>query len=346
MSHSAHRPRRPNRIAALLLMCASAMSFESYAQDRGLLAPGEHRSEMNGVQLWYKISGRAQPGQAPVLYLHGGPGYNSYSFEKTIGGRLEAHMQMIYLDERGSGRSERPANHDYAMASLVGDVEALRKKLGVPQLSLMGHSFGGTIALEYAAQHPEKVNKLIILAAASDLPRILDLWQTQLEERHPEAWRQALEGPAGQGLREARATGDACAVAKAKLAAESAALQSAGVQAFRNWQQFRDQRYQEAQEALDSASGLKNTGEIGGAYFGPESRFPCYRFTAFSTLTMPALVMVGRYDGAIGAQQMQALAEQLPHARFDQFDRSAHFVYAEQPDQFVQDVTAFVQPAQ
>ena len=87
---------------------------------------------VNGVRLWSKVSGQSVRGQAPVLYLHGGPGYNSYSFEKTIGMRLEKHMQVVYFDQRGSGRSERPANGDYSMGALVEDVEAHRKQLGVP----------------------------------------------------------------------------------------------------------------------------------------------------------------------------------------------------------------------
>src|SRR5580693_6177420 len=97
----------------------------------------------------------------PLVFLHGGPGYNSYSFEKTIGAKLEDHAQMIYFDERGSGRSERPWTKNYEMASLTQDLEALRKSLGIPQISLIGHSFGGTIALEYAARYPDQVQKLI-----------------------------------------------------------------------------------------------------------------------------------------------------------------------------------------
>jgi proline iminopeptidase len=332
------------KAACALIFCLLGMPLESFGQSP--IVPGEHQAVLNGAKLWYKIAGRAQPGQAPVLFLHGGPGYNSYSFEKTIGTQLEDHEVMIYLDERGSGRSERPAGHDYKMSTLVADVEALREKLGVPQLSLMGHSFGGTIALEYAARFPEHVQKLIILDAASDLPKILALWRTQIEVRYPEVWKQALDGPLGQELKDAEATKDTCTIAKADFKAEMASLQKVNGQEFRNWQQFHEERYQQQQNELDNASGLRNTGELGSAYFGPDSQFPCYRFTAFQRLTMPVLVSVGRYDGAIGEQQMQDLAAHLPNARFDEFDSSAHFVYAEQPEKFVHDVTAFLKGAQ
>jgi len=328
---------------SLIAFCLAATCSKSFGQSP--LAPGEHEKVLNGVKLWYKVAGQQQVGQAPVLFLHGGPGYNSYSFEKTIGAQLETHMQMIYLDERGSARSERPSNADYGLSTLVADVEALRQSLGVPQITLMGHSFGGTIALEYAALYPQHVQKLIILDGASDMPTIFELWRHEIEQRYPLAWKTALTGPAGERLSVAESQQDKCAIAKAEFSAEMSVLQKVDGQAFHNWQQFHDQRYQLEQSALDNASGLRNTGELGAAYFGPDSKFPCYRFTAFSQITMPTLIVVGKYDGAIGSKQMQTLAAKLPNSRFDELDRSAHFVYAEQPAKFVRDVTAFLASA-
>ena len=56
---------------------------------------------------------------------------------------------------------------------------------------------------------------------------------------------------------------------------------------------------------------------------------------------MPTLVIAGKYDGAIGPEQMRTLAARLPNAHFDEFDQSAHFVYAEQPVKFLRDVEHF-----
>lgn len=172
---------------------------------------------LNGVRLWYVIAGHRQQGQAPLLFLHGGPGYNTYSFRKTIGPQLENRLQMIYLEERGSGRSERPANHDYTMSSLVADIEALRKHLGLDQISLIGHSFGGTIALEYAAHYPKHVQKLIILDGAADMPATFNLWRSEIEQRYPEAWKTILDSDAGHTLKESEKYGDICQIAKAEF---------------------------------------------------------------------------------------------------------------------------------
>ena len=195
---------------------------------------GEHRLIENGVKLWYEVAGQPQPEQTPVLFLHGGPGYNSYSFENTIGKQLQRHMQMIYLDERGSGRSERPVDGDYSMPTLVADVEALRKSLGVPKLTLMGHSFGGTIALEYAARYPEHVQRLIVLDGAADMLATFALWRSEIEHRYPEQWQMALRGAQGENLKRAESKRDGCATAKAEFGLEMSVLQGVDGQEFHN----------------------------------------------------------------------------------------------------------------
>jgi proline iminopeptidase len=306
------------------------------------IAPGEHNVVLNGVRLWYKVSGSPRAGQAPLLYLHGGPGYNSYSFEKTIGARLEAHALVIYLDERGSGRSERPWDNNYQMSTLVADVEALRASLGVESLIPMGHSFGGSIALEYAARYPQHVQRLIIVDGAADIPTSLGEWRSQLEQHFPAAWKRAMASSKGKALRKVIKSADRCAVAKANFAWVMLALSDNESARFHRRQQFHDLRFAAEQDALDGASGLRNTGEIGAAYFSAQSDFLCYRFTAYGELTMPVLVIVGRYDGAIGIEPMRALAKHLRRAQFDEFDLSAHFPYAEQSEKFDRDVAAFL----
>jgi proline iminopeptidase len=296
------------------------------------------------VRLWYKVAGTAQAGQAPLLYLHGGPGYNSYSFEKTVGTQLERHVQMIYLDERGCGRSERPSDHNYAMPTLLDDIEALRRHLGVPQLSLMGHSFGGTIALEYAARHPGQVSKLIILDGAADMPRALGLWERDIKRKYRSVWQTLAASDELRAQREAIRQGDQCAIGKAEFAVDMLALGKIDGAAFHHWQQFHNQRYAREQEALDAASGLRNTGELGSAYFAAGNDFLCYHFSAYRNLTMPVLVIVGRYDEAVGADSMRSLAERVPQAQFDEFTLSAHFPYAEQGPKFDRDVPTFLAP--
>ncbi|AFL89397.1 putative hydrolase or acyltransferase of alpha/beta superfamily [Terriglobus roseus DSM 18391] len=238
------------------VLCSSACSFGQVS-----LPAGEHQATINGVKLWFKVAGQRRRAKSPALFLHGGAGYNSYSFEKTIGAQLEGHVQIIYLDERGSGRSERPVNRDYAMTTLVQDVEALRRSLGIQKLSLMGHSFGGTIALEYASRYPEHVEKLIVLDGAADMPATFSLWEKQIEQRYPAEWHSTLDSPAGSALKRAEASHDGCAIAKAEFSAEMTTLQKADGQTFHDWQQFHSQGPLQQQRAMDQV------GEVQGLCF-------------------------------------------------------------------------------
>ena len=277
---------------------------------------------LNGVRLHYRVAGPTGSGAAPVLYLHGGPGYDSYSFAALAGRRLEGTLPMIYLDQRGCGRSERPWTGAYALDTLVEDIEALRRSLAVPRLSLLGHSFGGTLALEYAAKYPEHVARLVIVDGLSDGPATYHVWREQLARLKPEA--AARSGAAGGADLEVvmRVAGDV------------------GGKEFFDRLQFHDSTFRVLQDSVDSTSGLRNTGELSAALFSHE--LPGYRFTRFERLTMPALVIGGRYDYSIGIGTLQRLAERLPHGRFLEYERSGHFPYLEEADRFDRDVTEFL----
>lgn len=328
---------RPLLVAAAL--CAGLVTLPPRAQ----AAETRHDAVINGVRLTYWTSRPIQPNDEPVVFLHGGPGYNSYSFRMTAGEALDARYPMVYLDERGSGESERPWRGDYALATLVGDIEGLRRQLGVERMVLAGHSFGGTLAVEYARTHPERVARLMLIDAAVDLPGALESWMGTLATQFPQAYAAAERSDAGKALR-AVSPGDTCALARARMAfigAGMAALPDA--RAFHDRQQFHVMAAKAEQERLDARSGLRNTGEIGAALMAPTSDFVCYSVSHPERLGMPTLVLVGAHDGAVGVAPQRALASRLPHATLVVLPGSAHFPYQEEPAAFLQAVDRFMQ---
>src|SRR2546428_5925965 len=148
-------------ITMLLITVPASLGGQSIASG---LRDGPHQVVVNNVRLWYRVAGRLAPGVPPVVFLHGGPGQGSYHFAALVGPSLEHSLRMVYFDQRGSGNSERPWTGEYSMATLVEDIEGLRRELGVPQIALIGHSFGGTLALEYAATYPAHVARVVIVA--------------------------------------------------------------------------------------------------------------------------------------------------------------------------------------
>jgi predicted alpha/beta-fold hydrolase len=154
---------------------------------------GEHRYDVGGVRLWYRVAG--QRTGAPVIVLHGGPGEGSQTFARFAGPALEARLRMVYLDQRGSGRSDRPKQaRYYSMKLLVDDIEALRRKLGAPRIDLIGHSFGTILALEYGARYPEHVAHIVLAGAVPDLPRIIDIQCARLQKDDKPAFARAAQG--------------------------------------------------------------------------------------------------------------------------------------------------------
>lgn len=317
-------------IAAAFAGMPPAAQAASVAQaGSAAIRAGEHQTVVNGVRLWYKVAG--QGSAAPLLFLHGGPGYNSYSFEVQAGKALEGKLRIIYLDQRGSGRSERPWTGAYSLPIMVEDIEALRKQLGVPKLALMGHSFGGALALEYAAAYPQHVDRLVLVSAASSIPDACAARVAFLTQRYP------------ADLQKARA-----AAAERKEAPDECffAFNSVGDdirERVNDETMFPDMKRVAEQRDVDAKSGLRNTGELGGALWN--SGFLSYRFTRFDRLTMPVLVLAGEEDHAIGLPAQRSLAKALPKAKLVEYAGAGHFPYLDVSQRFNNDVVGFLKSA-
>ena len=115
----------------------------------------------DSVRLFVKVAGRGRP----CLVVHGGPGAGSYGLEYLGARGLEDQLQLIYLDQRGSGRSASSPRAAYGLARQVQDLEELRQRLRLPQWVLLAHSFGGVIATAYAERYPNRVAGLILVNA-------------------------------------------------------------------------------------------------------------------------------------------------------------------------------------
>lgn len=289
---------------------------------------GEHVFSSGGVSLWYREAGGSSSASPPVVFLHGGPGYNSYSFAALEGSRLEPALRMVYFDQRGSGRSERPANHDYEMTTLIDDVEALRRQLGVPRIAIIGHSFGNVLALEYAARYPAQVSRLVLVSVPADVPATCNVRLANLIALHPDLRIRP-------GLRDS-ATG----LVRNACAEEFRLLPGAAHEVFSNAIMFPDSILRIRQDSVDASSGLRNTGELGSAMM--KGGLLTYRFTGAARLTMPVLVIAGGKDGSVGVAPQQALAQSIPSARLLEYPRAGHFVYLDEPERFARDVIAFL----
>lgn len=113
----------------------------------------------DGVKLYVNIKGEG----TPCLYIHGGPGSGSFWFEKFFGKFMEDNFTMIYLDQRGVGRSSSPDNGDFSMERMTQDFEEIRKALGFESWITLGHSFGGILQMGYAENFPKAQKGMMMI---------------------------------------------------------------------------------------------------------------------------------------------------------------------------------------
>lgn len=98
-----------------------------------------------------------------LLGLHGGPGGAGADYMQPLHRLASFSRRVVTFDQLGTGRSDvPPADYAWTLEGAVADVDAVRQELGVEQVDLLGHSWGGMLALQYALDHPERVGRLVL----------------------------------------------------------------------------------------------------------------------------------------------------------------------------------------
>ncbi len=142
----------------------------------------------------------------PVVMLHGLLVGNLAMWYFTGARALARSHRVLLYDLRGHGRSER-ATSGYTAPVMCDDLEALLAGFTDEPVSLVGHSFGALIALEYTLRHPERVRKLVLVEApvppttTADLTSFLSLGPDEMVEALPDALRRSVAGGGRRGNR-------------------------------------------------------------------------------------------------------------------------------------------------
>ncbi len=121
-------------------------------------SPESGYAPVNGLKLYYEIRGTG----APVVVLHGG--LSNTELIEGIVANLARTQRVIAVDLQGHGRTadiDRP----FSCEAMADDIAALLRYLKVPKADIVGYSLGGSVALRTAIQHPEMVNKLVVVSA-------------------------------------------------------------------------------------------------------------------------------------------------------------------------------------
>ena len=151
--------------------------------------------DAHGVLIYYMTVGRG----APLLIVHGGPGASHDYFLPYLL-PLARHNRLIFIDERGSGKSESLEDpKGYTVENMVEDVEAVRQGLALGRISLLGHSYGGVLAQAYALKYQNNLTHLILASTFPSTRQMNEVFARMKEKMDPEL-RERIDKMEKEGL--------------------------------------------------------------------------------------------------------------------------------------------------
>lgn len=151
--------------------------------------------DAHGVLIYYKALGKGQP----LVVLHGGPGA-SHDYFLPYFLPLVRSNRVIFIDERGSGRSQKLENPAaYTVENMADDVEAVRQGLELGKINLLGHSCGGVLAQAYALKYPENLTHLILCSTFHSTKKMNEVFK-KIKEKIPPELRARIKNMEKSGL--------------------------------------------------------------------------------------------------------------------------------------------------
>jgi len=309
--------------ALLVSACATAADSPPASESTSSVAPlaREGMLDVPGGKVWYRMLGEGRPG-TPLLALHGGPGGTSCRFEALA--PLAADRPVIFYDQLGSGRSERPTDTTlWQLPRFVEEVDAVRRGLGLERIHLLGSSWGGALAAEYLiAAKPAGIASVIFSSPLISTPRwIADA--DSLRDLLPEPVQRALD------VHEAAGTIDS-----PEYAAATDSFYARHVR-----------RLPVTPEPL--CEGVTSNRAIYLQMWGPTefratgSLRTWSRAEQLGEITVPTLFIAGEYDEAVPAT-LETFRESMPDARLVVIPEAAHGVIREKTTEYVAAVGAFL----
>jgi proline iminopeptidase len=271
----------------------------------------------DGRKLAFRLDGSGQ-----LLLCHpGGPGFSG----ATLGdlGGLAQDVELLLIDPRGTGASDPPPDdRAYRQEDYVADLEELRQELGAEQIDLLGHSHGGFVAMAYAAAHPKRVRRLVLVATA---PR----FAPEYDERVRALWEASDDPTIAVAL-------DARLKRLARSHEEDDERMRLRMLELRLY--F---RRAEGVEWLGGIFGQEPPNLAALMLFNAETAPQYDNRAELPLIEAPTLVISGELD-FFGPPANVEILELVPNARSVVLSDAGHFVWFDDPDRFRAEVTRFL----
>lgn len=275
----------------------------------------EGLKSINGTELYCKVIGKGEP----LVVLHGGPGLSHDYFLPHLL-PLAKQYQLILFDQRAQGRSSQTLDStQVSIQAMVDDIEGIRKAFNLGKIHLMAHSFGGSIAIRYAAQHPESMQSLILVDVVPLNPQAFEekMQNTPPKPMHPQD-----------------------SIEQAQLFA-SEAFQNREPAAMEKLMKLNFKRTAYDRTNMDKLQLNIQAGS--GAmlrYLSPDEVMTDLTDTA-KQITCPTLVIHGAAD-IIPLESELQIQKTVAHGSLEQFMKSGHFPFVEETEHFNKTIRAWM----
>jgi proline iminopeptidase len=259
---------------------------------------------IRGVSLYVEVIGHG----VPLVLMHGGPGLD-YTTMLPLQS-LADQFTLVFYDHRCNGHSEGAEVSSMTMENLTADADALRQALGFDKWAVLGHSFGGNVALEYALRYPQHISHLVLINTGGD--------QWWVNQNAPELLRK--RGYPSKTVEAARRFYNG---------------QITPGEFLRVYLKFNSAYYHQNSylillKGLTSGHMMKSRPEA--LIFGYQMLQGWTVMNRLSEIQMPTLILAGRYDFLYPTEHQVALGAGIPNARLEIIECAGHVPHLEQLD--------------
>jgi proline iminopeptidase len=275
--------------------------------------------EVEGAKLFSRTIGKGKP----LIVIHGGPGLSQDYLQPQLYKLAEDNL-VIFYDQRACGRSTGEVSLETInMKTFVEDIEAIRKAFHFDTISVLGHSWGGLLAMNYAIEHPKRIDKLIL---CNSLPSTLNgtyLFVQECLKRFAPHQAEITKLTTSQGYLEGNPD------------------------VMQRYYQLIFSTYMYHPEKVCllnlrmSTNAFLNDRKINAIFTNTVFKEPYNLDDSLKTLDVPTLIIHGDYD-PIPLSTVQSIHEAIKNSKFVLIKNCGHFPYVEAPNDFFNAIHEFV----
>jgi proline-specific peptidase len=277
-----------------------------------------------GVKSRFRVVGRGRSRQ-PLLCIHGGPGYG-VDYLEPLEEMITTGQQVVFYDQLGCGASDHPGDRaDWSMDLFLDELAAVRGAAGLKSVHLLGHGWGGMLALEHTLRGAHGIESLVLSSAVASVPQ----WRAELAhlvEALPEEIRLPLRKHAAEGT---TASLDCCCTVDAVLRRHFCRMTP--------WPDGLERSHAEARAHPEARHAL----------FGPNELEPAGGLADWDVtprlgeIRCPTLVVSGRHD-LVTPPMAAAIYRGIPASEWVVFEHSAHVPHLEESQRYLEVLDGFL----